>query len=388
MSEIAIAKELLEYGLTEPESRIYLYLAKKGASPAGEVARALKIRRGQTYNVLKVLQKRGIVETTAGKPAKFSGLPLPKTLNVLVETQRQRQVLMEKLRPELLSMWESVLSTKTEETKEEKFQFLKGVESIYRKASELVDSSNSQITMVAPELALYHADRLGVIERMNNASRKNITVRVLAELTSKIKEIATNMKEINTRSLMDHSLPHFLIVDERQIIFLTNPIESVDPREANAIWTNSPMLVRTMQRLFEDLWSPSRSGSDVLVPESREKKAPLETKVQTVAALQEEFAKYLTASGFEVKKDCALAGDSGTEHVFSLALFRDDERPIVIDLESSGEPITCIRVIGFLVKRFDVQSLVADATLVVKPNFDSEARKLAMSYHIKFTELC
>lgn len=177
-------------------------------------------------------------------------------------------------------------------------------------------------------------------------------------------------------------------ISERLIAKLVGSrVECRPAVEVNAIWTNSPMLVRTMQRLFEDLWSPSRSGSDVLVPESREKKAPLETKVQTVAALQEEFAKYLTALGFEVKKDCALAGDSGTEHVFSLALFRDDERPIVIDLESSGEPITCVRVIGFLVKRFDVQSLVADATLVVKPNLDSEARKLAMSYHIKFTEL-
>jgi sugar-specific transcriptional regulator TrmB len=387
MSEIAIAKELLEYGLTDPESRIYLYLAKKGASPAGEVARALKIRRGQTYNVLKVLQKRGIVETTAGKPTRFSGLPLPKALNVLVETQRQRQVLMEKLRPELLSMWESVLSTKTEETKEEKFQFLKGVESIYRKASELVDSSVSQITMVAPELALYHADRFGVIERMNNASRKNITVRVLAELTSRIKEIAMNMKEINTRSLMDHSPPHFLIVDEREIVFLTNPIESVDPREANAVWTNSPMLVRTMQHLFEDMWASERLESRILTSEPDKRKTPTEEKEQTIENLQREFTRYLTASGFEVKKNYTVVGDSGAEHVFALALFRNNGKPVVIDFELSDEPISSMRVIAFFVKKSDVENLVADARLVVRPGLDRKAQEIVTFYRIKSTEL-
>jgi hypothetical protein len=294
---------------------------------------------------------------------------------------------MEKLRPELLSMWESVLSTKTEETKEEKFQFLKGVESIYRKASELVDSSDSQITMVAPELALYHADRFGVIERMKNASRKNITVRVLAELTSRIKEIAMNMKEINTRSLMDHSPPHFLIVDEREIVFLTNPIESVDPREANAVWTNSPMLVRTMQRLFEDMWSSDKSESRILTSEPDKRKTTTEEKEQTIENLQQEFTRYLTASGFEVKKNHALVGDSGTQHVFSLAIFRDSEKPIVIDLELSSEPIASMRVIQFFVKKLDVEDLVADTTLVVKPKLDGEALKLATFYRIKFTEL-
>jgi len=294
---------------------------------------------------------------------------------------------MEKLRPELLSMWESVLSTKTEETKEEKFQFLKGVESIYRKASELVDSSVSQITMVAPELALYHADRFGVIERMNNASRKNITVRVLAELTSRIKEIAMNMKEINTRSLMDHSPPHFLIVDEREIVFLTNPIESVDPREANAVWTNSPMLVRTMQHLFEDMWASERLESRILTSEPDKRKTPTEEKEQTIENLQREFTRYLTASGFEVKKNYTVVGDSGAEHVFALALFRNNGKPVVIDFELSDEPISSMRVIAFFVKKSDVENLVADARLVVRPGLDRKAQEIVTFYRIKSTEL-
>ena len=387
MSEMAIAQELLEYGLAEPESRIYVYLAKKGTSPAGEIAKALNIRRGQTYNILKSLQEKGIVEAVAGKPTKFSALPLQKALIVLIEAQRQRQHLMERLRPELLSMWQSVLPAGTEEVQEEKYQFLKGVESIYRKASEIINSSDSNIVMVAPERALYQTDRLGVIDRMNRASKRNVNVKVLAEITSRTIEIAKRLKNINTRQLIEHSPPHFLIVDEEQIIFLTNPMESVSPREVNAMWTNSPILVRSMQRLFEDMWSGGKSEAMAFTPALEKTKSLTETKEQRVEILQEEFAKCLKASGFEVKKDHALVGESGTKYVFSLALFRNTEKPIVIDFVLSNEPITSVRVIEFFVKRLDVGCLVADTTLVVRPGLDREAKKLATFYRIKFNEL-
>jgi sugar-specific transcriptional regulator TrmB len=386
MSETAIAQELLEYGLAEPESRIYVYLAKKGTSPAGEIAKALNIRRGQTYNILKGLQEKGIVEAVASKPTKFSALPLQKALIVLIEAQRQRQHLMERLRPELLSMWQSVLPAGIEEVQEEKYQFLKGVESIYRKASEIIDSSDSNIVMVAPERALYQTDRLGVIDRMNRASKRNVNVKVLAEITPRTTEIAKRLKNINTRQLIEHSPPHFLIVDEEQIIFLTNPMESVSPREVNAMWTNGPILVRSMQRLFEDMWSAGKLEGMAVTPEL-EKRPLVETKEQRVEILQEEFAKCLKASGFEVKKDHALVGESGTKYVFSLALFRNTKKPIVIDFILSNEPITSVRVIEFFVKRLDVGYLVADTTLVVRPGLDKEAKKLAAFYRIKFNEL-
>lgn len=386
MSEMAIARELLEYGLTEPESRIYIYLAKKGATPAGEIARALDIRRGQTYSVLKALQEKGIVETVAGKPTKFSGLPFPKALNVLVQAQKQRQQLMERLKPELLSMWQSVLPAGIEEVEEEKFQFLKGVESIYRKASEIIDLSKSQVTMVAPERALYHADRFGVIDQMNKASKRNVMVKLIAEMTPRTKEIEDRMKQIPTKGFINHSPPHFLISDGKQIIFLTSPMESVDPKEANAIWTNSSMLVGTMQHFFENMWESERPEPGIPVSEPDKGKLS-EMERQRIEMIREEYAKHIAVSGFQVEKDYALVGNSGAEYIFSLALLRGDEKPTVIDFEVSNEPITSMRVIEFFAKRLDVESLVKDATLVVKPRLDSDAQKLATFYRMKVTEL-
>ncbi len=389
MSEPNIADRLLEYGLADIESAIYLYVAKRGPSPAGEIARSLSIRRGQTYNILKALQEKGIMETVPGRPIRFSAIPLPKAIDVLLEAHRQKERLMEKIKPELLSMWQSALLARTEQIEEEKFQFLKGIEGIYRKAVEIIDEGERNLMMIASEPALFHIDRLGVLDRMYEVSRRNIEVRVLAEVTPRVRRIVSHMGKIATKSFSDYPSPHFLIVDGKQIIFLTRPLESVDPREATAIWTNSPMLIKTMQHLFENMWTSARSLSEVLSAAEFEARGrmPIKARSETLKAHQEEFAKYLVAAGFDVRKDHMVVGSSGVEHSFSLGLFRNGGKPVVIDIESSDKPISSVQVIKFFAKKLDVKERVADTTLVVEPNLDRDARKLAAFYQIKFTEL-
>lgn len=388
MSDLTIANQLLQYGLTEPESKIYVFMAKRGPSPAGEIAKALKIQRGQTYNVLKALQRKGIVEAIASKPTRFSAISLPKALNVLIHAHKQRQRLMEKIRPELVSMWQSVVSTPTGEVQEEKFQFLKGIESIYRKVIETIEACEKNVRMVASEPALYHADRFGVIEQMKKASRRNVEVEVLAEVTPRIRDIIESMGGINTRNFNDGLTPHFLIIDKNQIVFLTKPLESAELGEATAIWTNSYMLVGTMQRFFENMWSSSKAVSEALaIVQPMKKVAPGRVETELIKALQEEFSKYLSALGFEVRKDYVITGESGTEHVFSLALFQEDTKPTVIDVESSSEGGASMQVARFFAKKLDVEDSIADGTLVLKPGLDENARKLAALYRIKVTEL-
>jgi sugar-specific transcriptional regulator TrmB len=387
MSGLDVAGKLLEYGLTEPESRVYVYLAKRGLTPAGEIAKALDMQRGQTYNILRALQEKGIVETVASKPTKFSAIPLPKAVDILIQAHRQRQHLMETIKPELVSAWESTISEELEESEEERFQFLRGVDSIYRKATEIVGTGKNRISMIGSELALYHADRFGTLDLMKKISRRNVDVKVLAEITPRIQEIVSRMGKISTKSFQDYPPPHFLIVDEKQIIFLTKPLEAIDPKEAAAVWTNSPMLIRTMQHLFEDMWSSSRSVPGIITFEAEPRETSTKMKSQALRSVQDELARHYAGLGFDVKKNYEMAGDSGAAHVFSLALLQADEKPILIDVESSDGAISSVRVIEFFAKGLDLKGRVGDATLVVKPSLDKDAQKLAKFYQIRFVEL-
>jgi sugar-specific transcriptional regulator TrmB len=56
-----ILRTLGDLGLTETESRAYIYLAKIGPSNIREVSNGLKMTRKQLYPALNSLKKKGIV---------------------------------------------------------------------------------------------------------------------------------------------------------------------------------------------------------------------------------------------------------------------------------------------------------------------------------------
>jgi hypothetical protein len=142
-----------------------------------------------------------------------------------------------------------------------------------------------------------------------------------------------------------------------------------------------------MQHLFEDMWSSSRSVPGIITFEAEPREISTKMKTQALRSVQDELARHYAGLGFDVKKDYEIVGDSGAAHVFSLALLQADEKPILIDVESSDGAISSVRVIEFFAKGLDLKGRVGDATLVVKPSLDKDAEKLARFYQIRFVEL-
>ena len=53
-----IKKTLQNFGLSQKEADIYILLGKKGPLKSGEIAKQLKLNKGQVYRKLKTLQKK------------------------------------------------------------------------------------------------------------------------------------------------------------------------------------------------------------------------------------------------------------------------------------------------------------------------------------------
>ena len=58
MSQEKVLKTLGDLGLTRLDSKIYVYLAKKGPQKGKEISKALKVQKQQLYRSLKNLQKK------------------------------------------------------------------------------------------------------------------------------------------------------------------------------------------------------------------------------------------------------------------------------------------------------------------------------------------
>ena len=101
-----VQEVLTKFGLTENESKVYLYLNKNGSKKAREIAQHQKIPRTQTYHLLSTLQNKGIVVVVSDKITKFKGVEFEKVLDILINNKLKTIEELQLMRSELCELWE------------------------------------------------------------------------------------------------------------------------------------------------------------------------------------------------------------------------------------------------------------------------------------------
>lgn len=81
-------ERLSEFGLSENQSKVYLYLNKNGTKPASHLSQILNIPRTEIYAILKTLQRKGCVEFNNEKPLKVDSIPFEEFLEKIISLKR------------------------------------------------------------------------------------------------------------------------------------------------------------------------------------------------------------------------------------------------------------------------------------------------------------
>lgn len=79
---------LSEFGLSENQSKVYLYLNKVGSKPASELSRILNIPRTEIYAILKTLQRKGCIEFNNEKPMRVDSVPFEEFLEKIITLKK------------------------------------------------------------------------------------------------------------------------------------------------------------------------------------------------------------------------------------------------------------------------------------------------------------
>src|SRR5437879_6580616 len=66
-SNNVLIKQLVEFGLSEKEAKVYLALLELELASVSEIAKTAAINRSSTYVVLESLKKKGLVSTSEDK---------------------------------------------------------------------------------------------------------------------------------------------------------------------------------------------------------------------------------------------------------------------------------------------------------------------------------
>jgi len=100
-----IFKALVSLGLSEPDARVYIYLALKGPKKRESIVYDLKISRYQIVQSLENLQNKNIIISDPKIKNSLSVLPFEKALKLLIKAEKEQIIISEE---NLLSNWKSI----------------------------------------------------------------------------------------------------------------------------------------------------------------------------------------------------------------------------------------------------------------------------------------
>lgn len=137
LSEEALKTILRDFGLTETESEIYLFLARHKASKGTEIAKQTRKDKAQVYHILKNLQIKGLVESTLEVPVRFTPVPFENVVESAIQAKKDEAAKIESTKRELLDYWRNISKT-TLDLPLEKFLVIQGQQKIYSKIAQMV----------------------------------------------------------------------------------------------------------------------------------------------------------------------------------------------------------------------------------------------------------
>ncbi|HXV66744.1 MAG TPA: helix-turn-helix domain-containing protein [Nitrosopumilaceae archaeon] len=252
-----ICNELLKFGLTRNQAKVFIYLGKYGSKTSPEVCKALKLPRTETYNVLNDLLNLGIISSEFHHPIKYSALPMGKAIMTMINDAQENVNKLAKKELELAQLWNKIptFNSNSIDNKLEKFQMLQGIPRINNKLKEMIKDAKNEIKIICTEKDLsrfYYSDFLDMLGSLP------IDVKLIISPTQKIPRFIQTLdrSKIRLTPTKDADNQCFIVKDSNEVmVFLRNADQT--SRNAFAFWTDTSSLIASMKKLFNFSWHNS-----------------------------------------------------------------------------------------------------------------------------------
>jgi pimeloyl-ACP methyl ester carboxylesterase/DNA-binding PadR family transcriptional regulator len=337
------AKNILkEFGLTNKEADVYLFLAKQEILSGGEIAKQTKIDRSVVYRILKSLQNKGLVEATLESPTRFVAISFEKALDLIVKTKQEEALKVERAKKELLEDWKKVSKAKSQ-TKIEKFLVIEGNKKIHSKILQMIKATRNRLSGILPISGMERAEQFGVFDAVYEHPLKNkIKFQFITDMNKENIE-ATRLLLPKLKSTIDlrtttpeskeTDTPRMVIRDNEEVMLFTKTKEDTAKRKQNniCILTNSEALVQTFNGIFESLW---RKATDLRAMIAEIKTGKL-TNSETLL-VDQNAKKPLENTIYSSSKYCEEEAPTET-HISSILMLTEDERDLLDFASVVGE---------------------------------------------------
>ena len=264
MSQEKTLKNLNDIGFSKFEAQIYLLLGKKGPLHARDIVNSLKINRQRLYEILKELEKKGLIHSTLERPAKFGAEPFEKILDLFVKSKMQEACRIKEDKNTILEDWQSIsLSENTDQSP--RFMVLEGRNFIYPRLEQMIRETKKELFLITNTAGLIRAEQNGLLKVAFQYSKKTkIAFKYLAEINDQnAKAMHQLLQKTKAQNNFEgrtpiglHLTSRMLIKDDSEVAFFINRNNDEEIRDSDEIclWTNSNSIVKSFKFVFENLW--------------------------------------------------------------------------------------------------------------------------------------
>lgn len=329
VGEEEITKELRDFGLQKNEVEVYLFLARIGKCSVGIIARRLGTNRMSIYRTLKVLEEKGLIESTIERPLKFVALPVARFLDEDIERVRTNISALEKSKEKIVDYCQH-LQKPEEPVEESKFRIVQGRKRVLDQISRMLEKVEKETCIIQTGNGLYRFVYGGIDDKLRAMHSRGVNVMILSVVDdSSVKAIESFLDFAEVRHMTAPSTFRMVLIDEGEALttFAHDDSMSLTTEKELAMWVRAPDYAKSMKVFFQTLWSSSTSA--------RLRIATI-TTMKTLRKGLDATKIILDMNGWTTSVPGKLTGESGVEHSFDMVAKRDGKKGtlVVVDLPS------------------------------------------------------
>ena len=349
MSQEKVFRTLSDLGLTHLDTKVFIYLSKKGPRKGIEISKALRVQKQPLYRSLKNLQKKAIVSVTLERPARFSSITFEQVLDLFVKAKLEEAQNIQTEKNKLLSSWQTIQSEETPDDSA-RFMVIEGRNIVYSRIKQMINEAKKQLSLISTVTEIVRADRFGLLDsELKDPRPPEVQFRLLTDINEDNANLMQDLLketpkaelrfEIRNPNLGLGLFPQMVIRDEEEVMFFINPnIDSTSTEQDNlCLWTNCKSMIQSFLAMFEELW---RNSTDI------------ENKIRVLKTGRDTLNTYLIRDSEIINKKYNEMKHSSKKELLILTSSRDliEQMNEIPQLKKSTDQDFVIKVMAPIVK--------------------------------------
>jgi sugar-specific transcriptional regulator TrmB len=248
---------LKEFGFSEEEAEIYVFLLATGPTPARVIARRFDVNRMRVYRTLKDLEEKGLVHRIMERPFRFVAEPIDGLLKKYIQKTKEKLLNLQINEQRIIEDLEKIQSDISTIVVEPRFRIYQGRQQVYELLAQMCDRVEKEISIVTTSSDILRFSLWGIDDKLTNLSKLGIKVRMLTQVDkTDINDVEEFSRYIDIRHIELPSPVRFVMIDgvENLTSVAMDDSMSMTTNDDTGLWTNAPSFTTIMKVFYESIW--------------------------------------------------------------------------------------------------------------------------------------